>query len=220
MRFVIFFLLVYSNGVRAIIQKDGSSKNSFIHKFTESSKENKRRVTFSGYTFPQNMNSYILSAENEKSKSAKHDEKIDIEIENVHVIELNGNPNFNKLTAYIIKTKDGRYFLKYQIRLRRVVNTLPINMLGRFVPESRGAMSCEGFITPRLHAGIRVTGTTEEMEEHMKTLPSSMNYTEFHYLVWVTTLVTPGTAIWNMDTQVFHFGGVIIGYSVIEEASL
>ena len=219
MKLVVCLFLFFATDVIAIIQKDGMSKNSFIHIYTENGEEHKRKVTFSGYTFLENMNRYILLAETKKLKSVMHDQQINIEIAHVQVIELNGDPNFNGLTAYIIKAKDGRYFLKYQIRLRRLINIVPKNMLDRLVPETRGAMIYDEFVTSGLHAGIRVTGTTEEMNEHMKQLPSSMNYTEFHYLVWVTTQITPATETWNIGSQIINFDSITIGYSIVEETS-
>ena len=218
MRLVVCILLFFVPDVLAIVQKDGISKNSFIHIYTESGEEYKRRVVFSGYTFLQNMSRYIFIAENEKQKSAKHDDKIDIEIAHIQVIKLNGDPCFDDLIAYIITTKDGRCFFKYQIRLRRLVYTIPKNMLGRFMPEPGSSMMGDEFLTPGLHAGVRVTGTLEDMNEHLRRLPSSMNNTEFHYLVWVTTQITPATETWNIETQRINFDNVVIGYSVIEEA--
>ena len=217
------FILFFCQYAFGAIEGIHGSKNAFTHRSPDLGI--KRKVTFSGFTFHENLSRYIGEAHEKESKSLKKDKEINIEIINVQVIQMHGPSTIDGRIGYIVRTKDGRYFLKYQVRIRHLVGIVPSAgfLTKLLVQQWRQRLGVEfgPISTGAPYIPMTVSGCDNTMDEYMRNLPPSLHFRESPSKeIWVTVQVCPNTGAWNIEHQTFTFSLHTFNYSVIEDMSL
>ena len=112
---ILFYVLI--NGLFADYAFSGlhkTSENSFVHDDSNNLPE-QRIVKLLGVTNPENIASYAESTIKDGTRLMKFDRELNIQIVSVLVVKLfiQNSPDYNGVIAYIIRTKDGRFFLNF-----------------------------------------------------------------------------------------------------------
>ncbi|MGI9278137.1 MAG: hypothetical protein ACR2PX_00645 [Endozoicomonas sp.] len=134
MRSLLFVTLILSIGaLQAELTKvDSSNKNSFIYR--DNDKQVDQKISITGYIpYGQIDNKLHLSCLNNQPV-VENSVQLNIEIQHVQVIEFynSSQPNYNNNIAYLIKTRNGIFFLYTQLTTSLQVaslNTVTANLL-------------------------------------------------------------------------------------------
>ena len=195
-----------------------SRKNAIKHVSQELNIE--RTVVFSGYTLIPNLLTYSDRASVANQQSILKDVNCDLDIVYAEVIRFYNADHapYNGMIAYIIKSRNGRWYMKYQIPnlLKKIV--VPISMTEKMLPSSRNFQLSAGVLSSGEGSipFVLASSAQTDVDSHIRSLPGNfIENSEMHYF-WSTVLLEPQLPTWNQSARNLNIADLHCHYQVLE----
>lgn len=200
-------------------------KNNVFRHTSEKLKIN-RDVAFTGYTYIFNLLAYSDQAAMQKTKSLPKDSTLDIDIVYAEAVRFYsaGHRPYNGLIAYIVKTKDGEWYMKFQLPVQQRMLKVPANMGAKIIPDSNrfrlgvGMGMGMGVSGASAVPVVCISGEQSDADAYANTIPKKYHIENHMHYIWATVLLTPGSNEWNRDALRLNFADLSCSYEVLESA--
>ena len=209
--------ILSSNSGFATLEKD--LRNNIVRHISQELNI-ERDVAFTGFTFTSNLLAYSDQAAVTNAKSMAKDSMLDINIVSAEVVRFyNADYEpYNGLIAYIVKTKDGSWYIKFQVPVLQKRLKAPVKMAEKVIPDSAlfrysvGVDVSGSSATPL----ALISGRQGDIDSYMKTIPGNFHIqSEMHY-IWATVLLTPDSREWNQSALQLNIADLHCNYHVVE----
>ena len=230
---VLIFAIIIPIHLQASIYKVDSIESTFFHEIPNLGI--KRTISFRGYTKHENIKNYLSDAMQSSETEIQEDMLLSSEIEEIKVIQFISGKAYNTEVGYIIKTKDGRYYIKYRSPTNNQFHS-PVRPIGgdylleRLTPE-RSLCVTDAFISLVHHEYISMLSKVHYMPlvplhdfspcEECSNFWSSQNQNmNANHYVWAMVEIFPETSMWQPSYNFLNIPMLQAHYTFLETLSL